>query len=517
MIEVIQPMLNNLERIGGEESVPTLVKLMNHPDEHIRDDARRALAVNPSHAAAQALGAQLMSRKMRSAKTTAGLIYALGERKQAGASKLIVGALGSKEPGVFVAAVKALGRLNEELGVNALMKRRGKESGFRRTLIDAVLLETRRSEVFEVFLADAESGRLRAEALLGMLLASDLSRASGAMASGNAALQVAVIEAAVQSNNAELYDLIAAHLAALPAHNQLKALVALELSGDRAYAQSVELLLQSDHALVQVNAANALARIGTSASVLALVAKGSEEALRALGQLSVDGVDAQLEKIAETGDSGSRSTAIQALANRGRLDLIPTFFMYASEEDRGVASTAVKMIATIGNESNIEALADLMIAQEKAPVSRDALNGIVKLMRVSPDQALAVKILGSKMEGASPRSQANILKVLAESGSKAALKPLIEACRSSNEQLQNTAVKALGGWKDVNGIPVLLELAADESISLTHHVILMRGVSRLYAGSRSRGLKKDEIRKAIDVCRRQEEKEALRATLKRAR
>ena len=123
----------------------------------------------------------------------------------------------------------------------------------------------------------------------------------------------------------------------------------------------------------------------------------------------------------------------------------------------------------------------------------------------------------AKMDRASPRSQANILKVLAESGSPAALNPLADACRSSDEQLQKTAIKALGGWKNVNGIPTMLALAGDESISLTNHVVLMRGVSRLYAGSNTRRLKKEDVQKAIDTCRRQDEKDALQATLKKVK
>ncbi|MDZ8119662.1 HEAT repeat domain-containing protein [Pontiella agarivorans] len=515
VVEVIQPVLNNLERIGGAESVSTLVKLMNHKDPNIRDDARRALAVNPSNEAAQALVAALRSRKARSPETTAGLIYALGERKQAGASKLISGALGSKDEVVFIAAVKVLGMLNEDAGVNALLERRAQEKGFRKTQVDAALLSTLRKTVYTTFLAEGEPDQLRAAATAGLILSGEVSRAVKAMASGDTAQQAGVIEAAKQGLNPIVMDVVAEALPNLPPHNQLKAVVALQASGNRKYAGNVEPLLGSGDWFVQAVAANALASIGTADSVPALVALGSKDARRSLGRLNLKGVDAQLERLAASGDSKNRETAIEALANRGRVDLIPTFFKYAAEEDRGVASTAAKAIAGIGNDATVAPMVDLMIEKEKAPVSRDLLNGIVKIMRTSPDQRGLVDMLVAKMNGASSRSQANILKALAQSGSKAALPPLVEACRSSDEALQKTAIKALGGWKERNGIDTMLALAGDDSISLKDHVILMRGVSRIYASISSWQLSryKGGIEKAIETCRRQEEKDALQATL----
>lgn len=506
VVEVIQPVLNNLERIGGEESVPTLGKLLLHKDEHIRDDARRALAVNPSPQAVQVLGRQLKTRKARSAKETAGLIVALGERKTAGASNLIVSYVGSKDPEIFLATVKALGYLNEDRGVKALATQRGKETGFRKIQIDAALFSTNRKIVFENLNAESEPPEVQAVALMGLILSGETGRAEKAMASGKPVQQLAVIEAALQGKDATVCEAVATHMGTLPAYIQLQALGALEFSGNRKYANAVEPLLKSSDTLIQDNASCVLARIGTAASVEPLLANGRADALRALRVLSADGVDAVLEKMAANGDE-YRATAINVLASRGRTDLIPIFFKYAADPDEAVAGASVKAIGSLGGISDLEPLVELMISQEKSRISREILNAIVEVTRRSGDQVKAVNILVEKMKGASARSQTNILQALVQTGSNEALEPLVQACRSSDEKLQKSAIKLLGGWKNDNAVSVMIELAADKSMSTANHVNLMRGISRLLAGQEN--LNREQAEQALAACRRSEERQMI--------
>jgi HEAT repeat protein len=514
VVTVVQPMINNLERIGGEESVPTLVKYLGHKDEHIRDDARRALSVNPSAAAGQALGAQLKMRRARPPKETAGYIYALGERKESGASRLIAGYLSSKDQEIFIAAVKALGRLNEDAGIKALLVQRPGEQGFRRMQIDAALFETNRSALFEKFYAETESAQVRSVALLGLLLQGDSAKAPEAMASGDPALQVAVIEAALQGRDAKVYDSVAESLESLPSHIQLQALGALEFSGNRSYAKVVEPLLVSPDPLIRQSASTALARIGSADSVAGLITSGTSASRRALGMLNVDGVDEVLEmEAARKGDDVRRAVAIEALAIRGRRDLMQSFFAYAAEDGPETSKSAVKAVGMIGDLSNLEQLARLMVAMEASPISRDILGAIVEIMRRSTEPGKAVEILVARMDGASPRSQSNILKALEQTGSNEALESIVEACRSDDETLQKQAVKLLSGWKSDNAIPDMIELASDKSMSLANHVTIMRGVSRILAGQNKRQFKKEQAVAALEACRREEEKQMIQDIL----
>lgn len=511
--EVLRPLIRNLQRIGGAEAVPALTKLMGHPNEHVRDDARRALAVNPSEEAAQALGVQLKMRKARSPKDTAGLIQALGQRRTTGAEKLIAVHLDSADDQIYIATVKALGRIGSPAAIRALAPQRSSQNGLRLVQVDAALFSTDHADVFQRLYAESEPDGVRAVALLVLIRNNGLEVAASAMATGEPALQTAVIEAAAQTGDPKLYSLLAASLDTLPPGLQVQAMGALEFSGIVTYAQVIEpFLTDGREAKVQDAAAQALARIGTAKSVAPLLASGTQKSRRALGMLNAAGVGSMLEEeAAASKDPNRRAMAIDVLARRGRRDLIPTFFEYAAGEPEPVAKAAAKAIGEIGDTSNLEACVQLMVARESDRVSRDILKATVAILRRSPDQAKAVEILEGRMDSASPRSQANILQALAQTGSTETLKPLADATRSSDENLRKTAAKVLGGWKGTNGIPVMLELAADESTSMANHVTLMRGVSRLLAGQRR--LNKTLAEQALQVCRREEERAAIQATL----
>ena len=137
-------------------------------------------------------------------------------------------------------------------------------------------------------------------------------------------------------------------------------------------------------------------------------------------------------------------------------------------------------------------------------------------MRRSVDQTKAIDILVAQMSGASPRSQANILQALVQTESEAALSPLKAACLSSDEQLQKTAVKLLGGWKASNVISVMLVVAGTDSLSMANHVVIIRGVSRLLAAEKPKLLDKELAQRANHTCRRDEEKQAIQDTLDKA-
>jgi hypothetical protein len=188
------PLVRNIQRIGGEESVATLVQMLGNSDKILRDDVRQALAVNPSSAAGQALLVEL--KKAKDPRWTAGLVVALGERGGAGTSEAIAPFLKNKDALVFPAAVKALSRLGEPDGIKALAQQRSLEKGERKAMLTAALFETERKEIFQQLYAANEPDEVRAVALLGLVMDKGNNVAADAMASGR--FQSAVIEAASQ-------------------------------------------------------------------------------------------------------------------------------------------------------------------------------------------------------------------------------------------------------------------------------------------------------------------------------
>jgi len=336
------------------------------------------------------------------------------------------------------------------------------------------------------------------------------------MGSGNPVLQAAVIEAASQRKDPKLCNLMAARLKKLTPALQVQAMGVLEFSGNRAYAKGIAPLLSSTDAERQNAAAQALARIGTAESVPALLSLGTKECRRALGVLNANGIDTILEKEAtKSGNGTRRAVAIDALAMRGRRDLIPQFFVYAAENDETVSLSAIAAIGLIGEVSNLEQLITLMMARESSPLSHEILKSIVRITRNSTRQDQAVGILVTRLEDVSSRSQASILQALGQVGGAEALKPVVAGCTSIDEALQKQAIKVLGEWRSDEALPEMLALASAESLSVANHVLLMRGVSRLLAGQRR--LDEPKAIQALETCRRADEKKLIIPTLAKAR
>jgi HEAT repeat protein len=506
---VASQLVHNLQRIGGKESVATLVSMLGSSDLHLRDDVRQALAVNPSSKAGKALKAEL--KKAKEPRWTAGLIMAFGERDDARTSKTIVPYLESNDPQVFTATAKTLTQLGESRGIKAMAKRRAKEDGERKATLTAALFETDREDVFKKLYDEKESDEVRAVALVGLVLNNKRNVATDAMASGNAGFQSAVIEAASQSKDEALYALLAKNLDHLPSHLQTQALGVLEFSGDKQYSCTIVPLLVSTDSYVQTAAAQALSKIGTADAIPALLASGTEEAKKAMGLIDAKGVDDALMLAAESGDGARRAVAIEALALRGHVQLMDQFFAYSAESGEQVAKAAVLAIDILGRDEDLDQVIALLLANEKSALSRNILKAAVSITRRSLQQDKAVEVLVGRLSVASPQGQALILKVLAQVGSPVALVPVAQAVQTDDEVLRKQVVKLLGNWPNTNAVPVLLEIAADDSASLADHVVSIRGISRLLSSQKK--IDEEVAIKALGICRRSDEKKLMLGVL----
>ncbi|MCF7818429.1 MAG: HEAT repeat domain-containing protein [Kiritimatiellales bacterium] len=505
-VPVATQLVRQLQRIGGEESVATLVPMLGNSDEHLREDVRQALEVNPSPAAGQALQAALKNAK--ELRWTAGLIDTLGARGDAGSTELIIPFLGSTDPMIFSAAAKALSRLDQSDGIRALAQQRGKEQGERKAVLTAALFETDRTKVFQQLYAAGESNEVRAVAVLGLVMNGGGKVADAAMASGHPGFQSAVIEAASQRKDAALYSLLAKNLGNLPPYLQVQALGVLEFSGNTGHSALVATYLSSSDLNVQIAAAQALSKVGTADAIPALLSCGSDDAKRAMGLINAAGVDEILmQTAAASGDAARRAVAIESLALRGRTQLMDRFFAYASDPDPTVAKAGVEAIGELGRDEDLEKAVELLLSQEVPPLSRDVLKAIVTILRrsVQPDAAEAVLVGG--MSGATPAGQALILRALAQVGSPSALVSVAQAVHSDDAALRKEAIKLLGNWSNTNALPVLIEVAGDPAVPLADYVVSMRGVTRLLAGQKK--LDRATANRALEVCRRPEERQLI--------
>ena len=224
-----------------------------------------------------------------------------------------------------------------------------------------------------------------------------------------------------------------------------------------------------------------------------------------------------LEEVSSSGEVEQRAVAIEALAVRGRTQLIPQFFAYAADSnvDAAVAKAAVKAIAVMGSEGNMAQMADLMLAKEETPLAREALKAVVAMIRrfITPDDAVVVLV--QRVPSASVEGRVLILKALAQVGTEAALEPVVQALRSGDETLYKQSLTLLGNWMNDLAVPVLLEVAGDEATDSKDHLLAMRGISRQL--SRQRPLDEPTAIQAMDLCTGTEEKKLMIGVLAKAK
>jgi type 1 glutamine amidotransferase/thioredoxin-like negative regulator of GroEL len=124
-----------LSIIGTEQSVPVLAEML--ADEETSDMARYALERIPGSAVDQALRGAI--RKARG-KARIGIINSLGQRRDAGAVRMLSRALGRRNEDVAIAAAAALGQIANADATEALKEAKDKATGkLQMVILDAYL------------------------------------------------------------------------------------------------------------------------------------------------------------------------------------------------------------------------------------------------------------------------------------------------------------------------------------------------------------------------------------------
>jgi len=502
-------LVRQLQRIGGEESVPTLTKLLKHPDVHLRDDARQALEVNPSPRAAEPLLAELKTAK--DPRWIAGLINSLGVRRERRAVDLIIPYLTDKNIFVAEATVKSLAMMADESSISALMKAEKDAEGnrkelYRSGLFDAAYFSIRSgnialaNRVYREFMEPGNPDKVRAVALIGLMKnnpAEVLSLAKQFLADSDT-LKAAVIEAASQIHHSGLNRLIAGKLGMFPEKVQGRALKMLEFSGDRNLANAIVPLLKSANETVRDAAADALSKIGTVECVDKLLETEGDAALNALVCLNVDGVNDHLNRIGSP-------RANDVLAKRGDPHVMKKLLTAAGGTDEQAATAALKTLKDVAGPEELEGVLDIMLKKSSAPAARQVLGVVVAIVdrHKSPE---TTALLVNRLDRTDAEGKALLYQALARVGSDEALAPVAAAAKSDKD-----AFSALCKWTNARAVQPLLEIAAETDRPLNEHVQALRAVARQISAkdARAPGGNVQACEKALSIARRSDEKKAI--------
>ena len=480
--------VRQLEYMGGEEAVAALTQLMNGSDPELSECARRALEKNPAPAAGASLRAAL--EKAGEARWKIGLINSLGQRQDTEAIRLIAPLAGHfEEAQVSAAAMLALGKIATGEATSELIKLLLKSQGKSVPATEALITTANRMaakggaaaarEIYRTLSGPAYPPATRAAGLSGLIKCTPETAGQilgDALTEQEPRIQQAALTAATSVLGQALTPTLVPLLAKLNPTAKAQALGVLDTSAEKQVIEAVD----DTNEIGRRAALEALGRIGGAASVPVLIKAalddskpGKTAAEAALARLPGDAAAASLQQAAGDGDAKSRVVAINVLSTRRHFQAIPEMFKYAAETDPSVRKAAYSALRNMSSDGEIERLAMLVLAgkTEAGPALEAAAQHAV-------DKPAAVKklvILASKDE----TKLAALAEPLSALGGDEALAVFEKLTASSNADIQNDAVRALGNWPDFAAAKPLLAIAENKEAKLNQYVLAMQGIVRL--------------------------------------
>ena len=478
-----------LRIVGTAKSVPALAPLLGQ--ERTAQAARYALEGMPYPEAGAALRKAL---KSTSGLIQAGLADSAGWRHDTAAVPLLKPLLRGTNAVVASAAATALGRIGSRKAVASLVSARDKvPPAVQPAVLDGILqsaelrLASRdpkgAASLYRELFVSKYPDRVRVAAWRGLVLADTRQRAklvSGALAGSDRSLQVPALKVLRELDDVAVVKACVQQWAVLPPSCQLAVLDAqLKVGGD--VLPTVRLAIQSSYPSVRSAAWLALADLGDVSTIPALAkaaardeAAEREAAREALSRVRGPGVREALLKQIASAEPEEKAELLRALGERG---------------DRDAANVLLENAATAGKPARLAALDSLR--KLAVPDTLIPLLGIAAKSGSEADCAPALKALYTVCEASKDKEQTTrsvleamgrmpaaerrqVLPVLAELGTPAALDAAQAAARDQEPELAKEAVRVLGQWPNAAPASVLLELART-STAPSLRVLALRG------------------------------------------
>jgi HEAT repeat protein len=501
-----------LQRIGKDESVKTLTKLLSSEDKELRDYARRALEKNPSDTAMQSL--EQAMEQTNDPTWKAALANSIRQHAQ---FETIV----KQNQALEQSAEVTINILKQSTGPNQIVAARGlldiaerfiKQQKFEKAIgIYDDLNNWAVKQGKDVFF-------IRAAALNGIATC-DGQRAvqvvTTAMRSDNPKIRSVAVKAARNAPTKDAMRALSEMLAGLEPYCQQQVLGLIADRGDLSSIKFVKGVLNSESEPVRLAAIETLSKIGgdEAAEALLKIAVEGDGAVQkaAYTGLSVM-VGPQVEEIikarAASGDENTRVVTIGLLGQRRTAGALESLLAYAADNNGRISAAAFKALPNVADSKDIPTLADLLIKTENGAAQQNAVAALKAVLAKTTDKDAAAQVMINKMNASSKEMKLLMLSTLNALGGPVALKTVTDAAKSSDEALRDTGIRTLSEWPDYEAAEILLGIATNPETSLTHHVLAIRGALRLIKSSNSAPLE-DRVKLcfyAFDNARRDEEK-----------
>lgn len=469
-------LLQQLQRIGREESLEALAVVLSDADDEVRDMAVRALANNPSPKATDALAAALPTA---GAAGKIGLLNGLGQRGDVAATSTVAKEL-SGDARVGAAAARALGRIPGEDSVKALQKaRQAATAEVRAAISDALLVHAdwlqkggRAGDAAKLYTelnAIQESRPVRLAALRGLILTRGDSAGELVLLvlKGEDVKAKAVAIGQIEYLSSTALKTLAANMDQLPVPTRVSVVVAVAARGDRSQLPFALAAARSPEADVRQAGVRALGRLGDASTVEFLldVASGKDAAsagaaLESLAALPAEGVNEKLIAVLKEEKTANRRVAlIGVLERRKAVSAAPALVTAAGDADASVRIAAFSGLKALASPADAPGMINALLKTARGNERNQAEIAIASVLaQVTNREGRAEPVLA--VISARKDREADLLPLLGRLGGKDAQEAVRNGLANTEPAVHEAAVAGLCNWLDDSANADLLALAS---------------------------------------------------------
>jgi len=483
-----------LSIVGTEASVPALASMLT--DEKNADSARYAMERIPGEAVDKALR-EALPKTEGNAKI--GIINTLGVRGDKKAVGLLTGLVADPNQTFAVAAVAALGRIDDAGATEALAKAKDKTMGaLRASVLDAYLRCADRLAakgqknaalpIYKQLYATTEPMPIRVTAVRGMIMTSGDKTGDTvveALKSKDKPIQTAAIATLKDVAKTDVVKAAAEQLPNLGAAQQAQLLAAMADCADRVAMPAVLAAAKSTDESVRVAAMTTIGTMGDASTVDLLVqtaaaAKGAEQkaAQDSLYRLRGADVDQAIIKKLADAEPKAKVELIRSCDQRNIAAAVPALESAVKDADGQVRIESIKALRAIAGPQDLADLINLQLAASGADRSEIEKTVVAVARKIPADKNPAEKVLAALTAAKDLDAKGSLMSVLGKIGDPAALPVLREAIADKDDKIKDAGVRALSDWPTAAPAADLLKVAK-ESGNEVHKTLALRGYVRL--------------------------------------
>ena len=483
-----------LSVVGTEASVSALAPMLT--DQNTSDMARYALERIPGAAVDDALR-QALPKAGGNAKV--GIINTLGVRGDKKAVGLLTELVTDANRTTAIAAVAALGRIDDPCATEAIARAKDKATGELRTrVVDAYLRCADRlagkgqkeaaSAIYKQLYVPTEPLPVRVAAVRGMITTAGDKAGDTfveVLESGEPAIRTAAIGVLRDVADTDAIKAAAGQLPNLAMAQQVQMLAVLAECGKPAALPAVLAAAKHADQQVRIAALNAIGVLGDASTVDLLVetaagAKGDEQKAAQDSLYRLRGADidrAILSKLNEA-EPKVKVELIRSCEQRNIGDSVKVLMKAARDADNQVRIESIKALRAVAEPQAITGIIELQLAATGTERSELEKTVVAVARKIPEDKGQAEKVLAALPKASDLDTRCSLLSVLGKIGDPAALPVLREAIADKQDKVNDAAVRALSDWPKAEPAADLLKVAK-ESDNQVHRTLALRGYVRL--------------------------------------